>query len=214
MSLGASVFEGRETKNTFLYAYRTDLQVYWTSPHRSRIRTRSTAHMRRCRSSSLPLPRCRTYIITLFLELDYPERDDESCFETSASGAVPSDDLGEGLDVAVDHLLLGGALPAGLVNHDEPVLVVAAREQRRHFRGPAVPAPTAGSHRGVAVPAGAPRHPAREAEAVGRDRGRAQQMLRGCTRRPSTEERGDGEGGGAAGEEPPGRGCCGGGHGG
>jgi hypothetical protein len=119
---------------------------------------------------------------------------------------LPSEDLGEGLDVAVDHLLLGGALPAGLVHHDEPVLVVAAGEQRRHLRGRAVPA------RAVAVPARSPRHPAREAEAGGRrDDGRAQQrLLRGSA---AAEERGERVRGGAAGEEPPGGGR-GGGHGG
>jgi hypothetical protein len=122
---------------------------------------------------------------------------------------LPSEDLGQSLDEALDHLLLGGALPAGLVHHDEPVLVVAPGEQRRHFRGRAVPTATAGPHRGGPVPAGAPRHPAREAEAVGRDGGRAQQPLGGRTQRPAAEERG-----GAVGEEPPGRGCGGGGHGG
>jgi hypothetical protein len=37
---------------------------------------------------------------------------------------VPSKDLGECLDVAVDHMML--AAPPELVHHDEPVLVVAA----------------------------------------------------------------------------------------
>jgi hypothetical protein len=39
------------------------------------------------------------------------------------------------LNVAVDHLLLGGALAAGLVHDDEPVLIVAAGEERGHLGG-------------------------------------------------------------------------------
>jgi hypothetical protein len=88
---------------------------------------------------------------------------------SEAGRGAPSEDLGEGLDVTVDHLLLGGALPAGLVHDDEPVLVVAPREKRGHLRRRAVPSAAAapGSHGGVPVAARPPRHPAKEAEAGG-----------------------------------------------
>lgn len=46
---------------------------------------------------------------------------------------IPADDSGKGLDVTVDHLLLGSALAARLVHNDEPVLVVAARKERSHL---------------------------------------------------------------------------------
>jgi hypothetical protein len=46
--------------------------------------------------------------------------------------------------VAIDQLILVGALSAWLVQHDEPVLVVAAREERRHRRGSPLPPECAG----------------------------------------------------------------------
>ena len=194
------------------------------SPHRSRTQTRSSARTRRCRSSSSPPLRCVTekkkrqisfsikppYSSASKGELRQSWKGWDWCIGGLKENAphVPSEDLGEGLDVAVDHLLLIGAFPAGLVHHDEPVLVVAPGEQRRHVRGRAVPA-RARPRRAEAVPAGPPRHPAREAETGGRrDDGRAQQQRLLCGG-AAAEERGERGRGGAAGEEPP-RGGCGG----
>jgi hypothetical protein len=39
------------------------------------------------------------------------------------------------LNVAIDHLLLGGTLAAKLVHDDEPMLIVAAEEERGHLGG-------------------------------------------------------------------------------
>ena len=194
------------------------------SLHRSRTQTRSSARTRRCRSFSSPPPRCitkkkRQISFSKTTPLSFERgttailEGDDWCLGGSEENEpyVPSEDLGEGLDVAVDHLLLGGALPAGLVHHDEPVLVVAPREQRRHLRGRAVPA-RAGPRRAVAVPARPPRHPAREAEARGRRDDRRAQQQRLLCGSAASEERGEGGRGGVAGEEPP-RGGCGGGGG-
>ena len=189
------------------------------SPHRSRTRTRNSARTRRCRSSSSPPPRCiayekknqtsfsRTTPLVGFGRATTAGRDWCLGWWEEQAPYVPSKDLGEGLDVAVNHLLLAGALPAGLVHHDEPMLVVAPGEQRRHLRGHgrAVPA-RARPRRDVAVPARPPRHPALEAETGGRrdnSRPQHQRLLRDSA---ATEERGEGGRGGAAGEEPPGGG--------
>lgn len=107
------------------------------------------------------------------------------------------------MDVAIDHLLLGGALAPGLVHDDEPVLVVAPGEQRRHLRrGPIAeprPSAAAGFQGRVSVAAGpangeAHRDEPRPGEAEGEPRER-----RGDGRRAEAEEPGDGRGRGRGG---------------
>lgn len=46
---------------------------------------------------------------------------------------LPSDNFGKSLNIAIDHLLSTRVFAAGLLHDDEPMLVVAAREQRRHL---------------------------------------------------------------------------------
>ena len=48
---------------------------------------------------------------------------------------VPAKNFSEGLNVAVNHLLLRGTLTTRLVHHDEPMLIVTAREKWRHLSG-------------------------------------------------------------------------------
>jgi hypothetical protein len=103
------------------------------SPHRSRAQTRNSARMRHCRSSSSPPPCC---ITERKCQISFSRTNPLLGFERRTTAIVsrddwcrgglsektpqvPSEDLGEGLDVAFDHLLLGGALPAGLGHHDE-----------------------------------------------------------------------------------------------
>ncbi|RRT41713.1 hypothetical protein B296_00056907, partial [Ensete ventricosum] len=50
----------------------------------------------------------------------------------------PAEDFGQSMDVAVDHLLLGGPLASRLIHDDEAVLVIAPGEQQRHLRRRAV----------------------------------------------------------------------------
>ncbi len=58
--------------------------------------------------------------------------------DTKIEKNLPAKDFGEGLDVAIDHLLFRGTFAAGLVHDDEPMLVIAAGEERRHLGGWAV----------------------------------------------------------------------------
>lgn len=46
----------------------------------------------------------------------------------------PPNDLGKGLDTAINHLVFGGAIGASLVHDNEALLVVTAGEQRSHLR--------------------------------------------------------------------------------
>lgn len=46
---------------------------------------------------------------------------------------VPSENFGEGLDVSINHLLLGSTFTAGLIHNDEPVVVIATGKEWSHL---------------------------------------------------------------------------------
>lgn len=53
--------------------------------------------------------------------------------------SAPSENLGEGFDIRIDHLVLGGLGVFGELHDDEPVLVVAAVEEDRLLRRTVAP---------------------------------------------------------------------------
>ena len=84
------------------------------------------------------------------------------------SKILPSDNFGKSLNITIDHLLSTRVFAAGLLHDDEPMLVVAARKQRRHLRRCSVAKIGCGFERGIRSTR--PIHPGPDRRQTGRIR--------------------------------------------